>query len=254
MNVPVLIIGESGDGKSSAFGKVVDENGKVIIEGLDPSRTIILNTEVKPLPITNLSEFSNKIMDSYKKLNGTLDLLLKSGKGLLVGEQESLNYKYDNVVLDSFTSMTEIINRYAEIAFNGFDQWKNYNSMIVEIIIKLKALKQQVFVIAIPEQKDVGFNSTKSYARIKGKELKYGHLEKEFAVVLYTNVVYDEESGEMIDVELMYKPNKNNTAKAPVGLFKTRPRNDASLVVKALKEFYKDDSGREEKEPSKPTS
>ena len=228
MVTPVLIIGESGEGKSSMFGNVKDDNGKTIVEGLPPERTMIMNTENKSLPFDNFKDFNNKVIDSFKKMIGTLDALA-TPEGIA---------KYDYVVLDSFTSTTEIIERFAEFAFQGFEQWKQYNNMLREVIIKLKKLPQQVFVIAIPEQKDIGFNQTKSYARVKGKELKYGHLEKEFAVVLYTNVIYDEESGEMEDVELMYKPNKNNTAKAPVGLFKSRPKNDALIVAKALEEFY----------------
>lgn len=228
MVTPVLLIGESGEGKSSMFGRVKDDNGNVIIEGLPPTRTMIINTENKSLPSDNFHEFNNKVIDSFKKMDGTLDAL----------NTDAGREKYDYVVLDSFTSLTEIIERFAEFAFQGYEQWKQYNNMLREVIIKLKKLQQQVFVIAIPEQKDIGFNQTKSYARVKGKELKYGHLEKEFAVVLYTNVIYDEETGEMIDVELMYKPNKNNTAKAPVGLFKSRPRNDAIIIAKALKEFY----------------
>lgn len=237
---PVLVIGESGEGKSSMFGEVKDENGKVIIKGLPPELTLVLNTENKNLPFTNFHDFVNKVMDSYKKLDSTLDAL----------NTEAGRAKYKYVVLDSFTSATEIINRYAEYAFNGFDQWKNYNAMIVDIIIKLKKLEQQVFVVAIPEQKDIGFNQTKSYARVKGKELKYGYLEKEFSIVLYTNVIYDDETGEILDVELIYKPNKNNTAKAPVGLFSKRPRNDASVIVKAIEEFY----GREEEGVSTTTT
>ena len=223
-NTPVLIIGESGEGKSTSF------------QHLPPKRTIVLNTENKDLPFKDSDKFVNKIMDSFKRLDATLDVLATdAGKD-----------KYDYAILDSFTSATEIINRYAEFAFAGYDQWKNYNSMIVEIIIKLKKLPQQVFVVAIPEQKDIGFNQTKSYARVKGKELKYGHLEKEFAIVLYTNPSYDDESGEMTDVEFIYKPNKNNTAKAPVGLFSERPKNDALFVAEAIKAFY----GRKEEQTS----
>lgn len=226
MNTPVLIIGDSGSGKSTMF------------RTLPPERTLILNTENKNLPFENFGEFINKIIDSYKKLDGTLDALMTDA-----GKE-----KYDFVVLDSFTSATEIINRYSEFAFKGFEQWKQYNAMIVDIIIKLKKLEQQVFVVAIPEQKDIGFNDTKDFARVKGKELKYGYLEKEFSIVLFTNIIYDDESGDMVNVELIYKPNKNNTAKAPAGLFKTRPKNDALDITNKIKAFY--DISGEEKQTS----
>jgi len=223
MGTPVLIIGESGEGKSTS------------IATLPPEKTIVLNTENKDLPFEHSDKFTNKIMDSFKRLDATLDILMTE-KG----------DKYEYVVLDSFTSATEIIERYSEFAFKGYDQWKNYNAMLREIIIKLKKLKQQVFVIAIPEQKDIGFNQTKLYARVKGKELKFGYIEKEFAIVLFTEPVFDDETGEVEDVQFAYRPNRNNTAKAPVGLFSEKPKNDCLFVANRIKEFY----GRKEEETS----
>lgn len=38
---------------------------------------------------------------------------------------------------------------------------------------------------------------------LKEKELKYGWVDAQFAIVLYTNPIYDEESGEMTDVEMV---------------------------------------------------
>jgi len=42
----------------------------------------------------------------------------------------------------------------------------------------------------------------------------------------------------MDDVEMIYKPNRNNTAKTPVGLFTERPKNDMLEIAKKIKEFY----------------
>ena len=218
---PVAIIGDSGTGKST------------MIETLPPKRTLILNLENKPLPISNFNEFKNVMVTSFKALDSTLDALKKSED-------------YDYVILDSFTSLTEIINRYAEIAFKGYEVWAQYNSMITETLVKIKALPQQVFVIALPEQKSEEFGEKKEYARVKGKELKYGFFEKEFAIVLFTNPTYAEEdikekdieAGEMVSVHMDYKPNKRNSAKAPRGLFKAKPKNDALEIATAINKFY----------------
>ena len=217
MNVtPVLVVGESGTGKSTMF------------QNLPPARTLVLNTENKSLPFTNADQFCQVRIETYNELNQYLDMAL-SAEGAAA---------YDYVILDSFTSATEIVLRYAEYAFRGYDQWKNYNSIIVDIIIKLKKMTQQVFIVAIPEQKDIGFNEQKSYARIKGKELKYGHLEKEMAIVLFTNPVYEMETGEMEGVELLYRPNKLTSCKSPVGMFDKRPINDALFVSESIKAYY----------------
>lgn len=249
-NVPILLVGETGDGKTSTFGEILDEGGKVISVGLKPEKTLFINTENKPLPFSNQGQFANKIITNYKTLNDLLDLLIKSGEGTLVDTKEAklsqLNYKYDNVVLDSFTSMTEHIHKYVNFQYAGYEVWNQYNMLIMDLINKLKKLKQQVFVLAIPEQKEMAFNQVKSFARVKGKELKYGNIEKEFTIVLFTNPVYNDESGEVEKVELIYKPNRLNTAKSPIGIFKRRPPNDASVIVQALKDFY----GRETKKTS----
>jgi len=220
----VGIIGESGTGKSSMFGD------------LEPSSTLILNTETKELPMANFSEFNNIMIKSYKKLDQTLDALQKP----------EMQAKYKTVVMDSFTSMTEMIDKYASHVFNGYEVWAQYNIMISDIVKKIKTLPQQVYIVAIPEQKAEQFGETKSYARVKGSELKFGFLEKELAIVLFTRPQYAEEDdsaneieeGEMISVHLDYKPNKKNSAKAPRGLFTKRPPNSAKAVSDAIDKFY----------------
>ena len=215
-SVPVLLVGESGTGKSTA------------IRTLPPEKTVVLNTELKAMPMQNHDEFKVVDINTYKVLDAALTYY-SSDKG----------DKFDYIVLDSFTSMTEIIDRYTSAVYSGFDQWKNYNLLIYDVINRIKQMKQQVFVLGIPEQKEESFNEIKKYIRVKGKELKYGNIEKEFTIVLYTSPIYDEESGEMEDVEFIFKPNKRNSAKAPIGLFNERPKNDALFVSNKINEFYK---------------
>ncbi|RLA59452.1 MAG: hypothetical protein DRQ78_10580, partial [Epsilonproteobacteria bacterium] len=213
--VPVLVVGESGTGKST------------MIRTLPPKKTVILNTEIKAMPFKNHDDFKVVDINTYKTLDAALRYYL-SDKG----------DKFDYLVLDSFTSMTEIIDKYTSAVYQGFDQWKNYNLLIYDMINRIKQLKQQVFVMGIPEQKAEGFNEIKKYIRIKGKELKYGDIEKEFTIVLYTNPIYDEDTGEMENVEMLFKPDKRNTAKAPMGMFNNRPKNSALEVSNIINNFY----------------
>jgi GTPase SAR1 family protein len=213
--VPVLIVGDSGTGKSTS------------VETLPTEETVILNTEIKALPTENHDDFKVVDINTYKVLDAALRYY---------ASEKGSKYKY--LVLDSFTSMTEIIDRYTNAIYQGFDIWRNYNLLIYDVINRLKQMKQQVFVMGIPEQKAEGFNDFKSFLKVKGNELKYGAIEKEFAIVLFTAPVYDEESGEMEDVEFVYRPNKKNTAKAPIGLFTERPKNDAMFVSERINEFY----------------
>lgn len=212
MNVPVLIVGESGSGKSSSF------------RNLPPEETIILNTERKAMPFKGFSKFKNIDVSSVKAMNQVVAELSKSDK-----------YKY--VVIDSLTSFTEIVNKYTEITFNGFEIWKQYNAHIYDILQTIKALPQQVFITAIPEYLEKNFGDVKGYARVKGKELKYGSIEKEFAIVLWTKMLNDDD-GVVEKFLFEYKPNTNNSCKSPNEMFIEELENDCLIVTKSIEEYY----------------
>ena len=212
MKVPVLVIGESGSGKSSSM------------RNLPPEKTVILNTERKAMPFKGFSKFKNIDISSVKAFNTVIAELKK-------------DEKYEYVVIDSLTSLTELVNKYTEVTFNGFEIWKQYNSHIYDALQAIKSLPQQVFITAIPEYLEKSLGEMKGYARVKGKELKYGAIEKEFAIVLWTHLVEDED-GVVVDYQLSYTPNKHNTAKAPNELFEGQVPNDCKLVSEKIQEYY----------------
>jgi adenosyl cobinamide kinase/adenosyl cobinamide phosphate guanylyltransferase len=217
MNVMTLIVGESGSGKSSSA------------RNLPPEETVILNTERKFMPFKDFKKFKNIDVSSVKKFNQVVAELAKD------------DGKYKYVVVDSLTSLTEIVNKYTEVTFNGFESWKQYNSIIYDTLQALKALPQQVFITAIPEHLEKSLGELKGYARVKGKELKYGGIEKELSIVLWTNLVEDDD-GIVTDYLFDFKPNKHNTAKAPNELFTDKVPNDLLYVTNAIKEYYGDES------------
>ena len=97
-SVPVLIVGNSGTGKSTSISK------------LPPEKTVILNTEMKALPMRNHDDFKVVDINTYKMLDNALRYYA-SDKG----------DAFDYLVLDSFTSMTEIIDRYTTAIYDGYD-------------------------------------------------------------------------------------------------------------------------------------
>lgn len=210
--VPVLIVGPSGSGKSSTF------------RNLDPKKTVIVNTERKPLPFQEFNKFKNVNISKYKDFVQLMSELSKKTE-------------YEIVVIDSFTSLTEIIEKYCNSVYSGFEQWKQYNEAIQNALWSIKDLPQQVFITGIPEYTETSPGEQKGYIRVKGKEHKYGGTEKEFAIVLWTKMIEDEE-GEIEDFQLSYKPSKRNTAKAPNGMFEGELPNDARIVMEAIDKFY----------------
>ena len=220
-STPILVVGDTGTGKST------------LLKGLNPARTFVMNTEDKVLPVQNAHEYKNVYVTNYTMIDKILTRLIE------LGNPEDPEYgKYENVVIDSFTSITEIVERYADRMFQGYTQWKKYNEFLGGILVKIKKLPQNVIVTGIPEQKDVMMNDCKQYIRVKGKELKYGNVEKEFTIVLFTEPEYDEDTGELTDVKLKYKANKWNSAKSPSGLFTSEPSNDGQKLFDAVNKYY----------------
>jgi hypothetical protein len=249
--VPVLVAGKSGTGKSSSVGIIRDEEtGDVISMGLPPSRTMIINTEDQPLPIENFNEFTNIYATTWKMIKMVLTGLIDSRKPRTAEEEAELDKRYkenpnltdprkiEYVVFDSFTSATEIIDMYCSKVYNGYDRWNQYNSHIRELLMMLKQLPMQSFIMGIPETKAAeGIDDPKEYIKVRGKELKYGFVEKEFVVVLFTNPQFNED-GETTSVLFKFKSNKFDTAKAPPRMFKKGLKNDLFEVAQSIKRFY----------------
>ena len=132
ISAPVLVVGDSGEGKSTA------------IEHLPQDRTLVINTEDKPLPFEEYASFKVVRATTYKKLMATLqqlaevDSVVKNNDGTET-VKKGAGSKYDYVVIDSFTAIAEFIERYVTHMYNGFEQWKQYNLILSEIVNKVKA-------------------------------------------------------------------------------------------------------------------
>ena len=105
MKPNIIIVGPSGAGKSSS------------LRNLNPESVAVLNTERKQLPFRNADEFKNVPISSIAELKNALTLAIESPK-------------IDTIVIESFTSMIEIIFREADTRYKGFDVCSYYNKEI----------------------------------------------------------------------------------------------------------------------------
>jgi len=212
INVPTLIVGMSGSGKSSTF------------RNLPSDKTVIVNCERKPMPFKGFGKFKNVNIGKYKDYTQLISELKK-------------NDTYEYVVIDSLTSLLEICNKYCETVYNGFNIWSEYNSMVYNVLQDMKDLPQQVFITGIPEFIEIAPGEMKAVLKTKGKEWK-GAIEKEFAIVLHTHLMDDEE-GNITHYQLDTKPSKLTSAKSPNDMFENRYiDNDAAIVVEAINAYY----------------
>ena len=210
MKPNVIIVGPSGSGKSSSM------------RNLDPKSTAVINTERKQLPFKNANEFMNVPVKSVSEFHTALDKAMESDK-------------VDTIVIESFTSLIEIIYREAEIRYKGFDIWGYYNKEIGRILDKSKNSNKYVVFTAIDGVYDGDNGVEERYVAIDGNRWKK-RVEKEFVICLFTDTKATDEG-----VEYRFRTNTTgrDSAKSPMGMFlDLHIDNDLRKVISACKNYY----------------
>lgn len=208
----VLIVGNTGTGKSSCLRNVPN-----------PERVLVLNTEKKMLPTRNAMKLKNVEVKTYTSFMKALDKAM-------------LSEDYDIVFIDSHSAVIKMIQRYCEVEFKGFDVWSNYNNMIDKFHEAIKDNTKPLFITALPEIREgQGFEASKSFARVKAKEHKFGGVESNFTVVAWTHV---EQTEDGMRFKLQVNPNMENTAKAPDEMFDGLVDNDIMKLIEAQDVYY----------------
>lgn len=175
---PVLIVGRSGTGKSTS------------IRNLPCDSTIIVNTEKKVLPFKSAKNFKMQVSPKYFAPMGWSPLnpeLALDSSSFVYNWFRALQSKADFLVLESWTSTTEMIDDWANKCFTGFDQWKNYNAAIMWLVHSMKQANKQLFVIGIEEWITMDDGTSERHLAVKGKQHR-GMIEKEFSIVLWSDV------------------------------------------------------------------
>ena len=224
----ILIIGPSGTGKSTSLRK------------LNPTTTGVLNKEQKQLPFPQAKDFIHNKMCATQG-DVTTELLMGLG----------MNPAIDNIILESFTSIDESILSYCRKTYTGWDIFFHHNRMVRELIETTKTLSfprpkiGPKFVVVIGHDEIINIpqpnGSSKAVRRLKvdGKELS-GTLEKEFTIVLFTEVIEEVIAG-VPYMRYKFLTNYDGvcSAKTPMGMFKEKYiDNDLNMVINRIKEYY----------------
>ena len=211
MKPNIIIVGPSGSGKSSS------------IRNLQPERTAVINTERKQLPFRNAKDFMNVPIKSVAEFHAALDKAMSSDK-------------VDTIIVESFTSLIEIIFREADVRYKGFDVWSYYNKEIDKILDKSKNSDKYVVFTAIDSVYDGDNGVEERYVAVDGNRWKK-RVEKEFVVCLFTDT-------RKTDNEVSYRFRTNTTgrdsAKSPMGMFDSlHIDNCLKTVIDKCEEYYK---------------
>lgn len=231
MSTSLLVIAESGSGKSTS------------IENLKPEETFIINVANKALPFKS-SKKNYPIFHPKDHPKGRL--YEQSNADEIVRCMAYISAKrpeIKNLVIDDFqyVSAFEFFDRSAEVGYTKFTDIGNNVRKIAQQSVKLRE-DLIVFILTHVEE------STDLEGRRKLKAKTIGKLVDEkltleglFPIVLFGKVKKDKDSEEKNAVKFVFETQNNgeNTCKSPKGMFpEFEIPNDLAIVRKAITDYY----------------
>lgn len=212
----IAIVGHSGSGKSTA------------LRNLDPKTTYILDLERKGFPFPKANRFNIIPVENANAFPRELDKVLKEDN-------------CETIVVESFTKYVEQVNTLATNSFKGYDIWSFYNRTIRNMLDSIKNDKATIIFTAVDDIVKIpqitGGESSHRRVKVQGK-VHEGAIEKEFLMVLFTEVRKNEKTEEM---EYFFQTNTDGvtSAKTPMGMFDEQLiPNDIVTVLKKAEEYY----------------
>lgn len=213
----IAVVGHSGSGKSTS------------LRNLDPKTTYVLDLERKGFPFPKANKFNIVPVDNAKAFNKILNQVLKEDN-------------CETVVIESFTKYVEQVHTLAFNSFKGYDIWSFYNRTIGSTLDAVKNDKATVIFTAVDDIVKIpqitGGETSHRRIKVQGK-VHEGAIEKEFLMVLFTEVRKNEKTDEM---EYFFQTNTDGvtSAKTPMGMFDEQLiPNDIVKVLDKAGEYYK---------------
>ena len=212
----ILIIGESGTGKSTS------------IRNCNPETTAIVNPVGKPLPFRGKFEMLNGETDSSYICEWMM-------------EQAEVGKKM--IIVDDFQYILSIpyMNRIKEA---GWDKWNDFGSNYFEIIDVCAELPDDVIVYYLShcETLDNGITTIKLIGKLLREKIT---IEGLFTTVLRTQVV----DGKYY---FLTQNSGKDTVKSPLGMFPSYAiENDLSYVDDKIRNYYYMDGAKPDSEMEK---
>jgi adenylate kinase family enzyme len=224
MSNAILIIGESGSGKSTA------------VRALPPEKTFIVNCIGKPLPFQGWKGKYQPLGEdgkgNYLATDNTVTIV--KTLGFISEKRPDIEY----VVIDDYiyTMVNEFMRRANEKTYDKFTDIGQKAWMLAD---KAKSLRDNLNVAILTHVED-NMDATgvkKQKAKTVGKLVdNIVNLEGMFTVVLYTDV---EEKDGKNEYGFLTQTDGRNTCKSPDGMFKDKKiPNDLKVVFDQIEKYY----------------
>lgn len=201
MAIPVMILGESGTGKSASM------------RNFSKGELAIINVAGKPLPFKN--DLPMVSTDRYLEIVNAL-----------------MKMKAKSAVIDDaqYLLANEFMRRSGEMGFQKFtDIAKNYWSLIAETVCKQMPDDKIVYFMSHIERDQNGYEKVKTIGKLLDEKIT---VEGLFTIVLKTHVE---------DGKYTFRTQNSgfDTVKSPIGMFEEiEIDNDLKMVDNAIREYY----------------
>lgn len=201
MGIPVLILGESGTGKSASM------------RNFKRGELAVINVAGKPLPFR--SDLGIITTDRYPDIVKAL-----------------MGMKAPSAVIDDaqYLLANEFMRRSGELGYQKFtDMAKNYWSLIAETITRDLPASKIVYLMSHIERDQNGNEKAKTIGKLLDEKIT---VEGLFTIVLKTHV----EDGKYTFIT---QNNGFDTVKSPMGMFESvEIDNDLKFVDDKIREYY----------------
>jgi len=216
MGYPVMIIGQSGSGKSRS------------LLNLNPETSFLIQSIRKPLPFKGWRE---KWKENSKE-NPTGNLLISDDPQTIIKYMEGISDRRPEIraiVIDD--SQYIMANEFMRCALeDGFKKFTRIGQSFWEIIIKASKLRNDLHVVFLQhsEVTDLGQTKAKTIGKMLDEKIS---IEGMFTIVLRAEV----RDGRHV---FLTKNSGNDTVKAPEGMFSSDEiENDLNQVIEAIEAY-----------------
>lgn len=228
MSKAILVIGESGSGKTTAM------------RNLPPSETYYIDCDGKGLAWRGWKQQYNSKNKNYANIMASADdsrpgevadSVIQLMKAI---SDKRTDIKY--IVLDTINALMV----YAEmlVKSKGYQKWSDLAEYGYKIALISSRLRDDITVIVLGHSETITDENTgQRFTRLKtnGRKLEKLVLESLFPTVIWTDKTVNEE-GKIRHIFIL--EHENATAKLPMGAIEeTETDNDIMIIIKALEDY-----------------